>query len=177
MGKVPNEGQPERELDLIERAVQALRSWSSTLTVEQAADLLDSWKYVGQLTLEQRAEVLDRFTEGQAVPVSAADTPAHEIRIQQMPGGPVEVRCSCGTWGGVAPSVKVAERDGAQHVEKQTATDGERRAWWRGYAAAWRDATSHSTTAADAHAAGYLSAVQSTMRRFTEEAASDGGAE
>lgn len=39
----------------------------------------------------------------------------HETRIHQSPGGPIEVRCSCGQWGGVAPSIKVAERDAAKH--------------------------------------------------------------
>lgn len=39
----------------------------------------------------------------------------HETRIRQLPGGPVEVRCSCGQWGGVAPSIKVAEQDAAKH--------------------------------------------------------------
>jgi hypothetical protein len=161
MEKVPN---------LVDRAEEAIRSWFGVTTVEDAATLLDSWKHVGEMTAEERGEVLSRF-EDREVPRSTdvLNDPAHEIRIKQMPGGPIEVRCSCGKWGGVAPSVKVAERDGAQHVEKQTATEGERRAWWRGYAAAWRDATSHSTSAADAHSAGYLEAVQS----FTVAAVSE----
>lgn len=49
---------------------------------------------------------------------AAVDGPApvvHETRVEQMPGGPIEVRCSCGQWGGVAPSIQVAERDAAKH--------------------------------------------------------------
>lgn len=166
MEKVPNADQSGQSI--VDRAEAAIRSWAGVSSIEIAAALLDTWKYARDMTDEERGEVLARFSEGQDVPRSAADedgrtvvttVPEHEIRIQQMPGGPIEVRCSCGRWGGVAPSVKVAERDGARHVEKQTATEGERRAWWRGYAAAWRDATSHSTTAADAHAAGYLEAA------------------
>lgn len=39
----------------------------------------------------------------------------HRTTITQLPGGPIEVRCSCGQWSGTAPSVEAAERDAAAH--------------------------------------------------------------
>lgn len=48
-------------------------------------------------------------------------TSEHRTRWQQLPGGPIEVRCSCGKWGGTAPSVEVAERDAAQHRAEHAA--------------------------------------------------------
>jgi hypothetical protein len=54
----------------VDRAEKALRTWSSDLSVETAARLLEGWKHVGELTDEQRAEVLARFEEPDGAHVS-----------------------------------------------------------------------------------------------------------
>jgi hypothetical protein len=46
-----------------------------------------------------------------AVPAGKAE---HETRLTQLAGGPIDVKCSCG-WGGVAPSIRVAEADAVEH--------------------------------------------------------------
>jgi hypothetical protein len=72
MGTVPNPAQPEQPrpvsgtpdtTSIVDRAEDALRSWSGVSTREQAAQLLDGWKHARNLTAQQRAEVLARFGE------------------------------------------------------------------------------------------------------------------
>lgn len=47
-----------------------------------------------------------------APPMTGAE---HRTTTRQLPGGPIEVRCSCGQWGGVAPSYPAAEKSATQH--------------------------------------------------------------
>lgn len=67
-----------------------------------------------QLTLPEAGRV-GRSLSVLVDAAKAAQTVEHITSMRQLPGGPVEVRCSCGKWGGTAPSVEVAERDAAKH--------------------------------------------------------------
>lgn len=43
--------------------------------------------------------------------------PAHAIDTNPLPGGPVEVLCTCGDWRRVAASAAIADRYGKQHLD------------------------------------------------------------
>jgi hypothetical protein len=51
--------------------------------------------------------------------MSAVDVPIeHHTKLRLTRGGVIDVRCSCAQWTGVAPSVKVAERDATRHRQR-----------------------------------------------------------
>jgi hypothetical protein len=93
---------------VIDEAERALRSYGD-LTERQAALLLPTWAYYDQLTIRDRLGVVARFMPDEH------PRDEHRTTVRQLPGGPVEARCSCGQWSGVAPSSADAERDAAEH--------------------------------------------------------------
>lgn len=71
------------------------------------------------LGTDYRTDPAERIAEVAAIAPEyvrvVAPAEEHQVTIRQLAGGPIEVRCSCGAWGGVAPSMQVAERDAARH--------------------------------------------------------------
>jgi hypothetical protein len=88
----------------VDRAETALRAFGQ-LDRATAERLLSSWSGRFRLSPREHAAVLARF----------AVRTGHRTRVRQLPGGPVEVRCSCGKWGGTAPTVRAALEGARRH--------------------------------------------------------------
>jgi hypothetical protein len=96
----------------VDRAETALRAFGQ-LDRATAERLLSSWADRFRLSPRERAAVLARFTV----------RTGHRTRVRQMPGGPVEVRCSCGQYTGTAPTVRAALEGARRHrTESGTVT-------------------------------------------------------